>query len=102
MIWSTDIVALYSVNASNIGFTKSVAREVAMLGIRVNAIAPGFIDTPMTQAAPDDLRRLIAAQTPAGRMGTVAEVAAVALFLASDEAAFMVGQVLSPNGGLYI
>jgi 3-oxoacyl-[acyl-carrier protein] reductase len=85
-----------------IGFTKSVAREVAMLGIRVNAIAPGFIDSPMTQAAPDDVRRLIAAQTPAGRMGTVAEVAAVALFLASNEAAFMVGQVLSPNGGLYI
>jgi 3-oxoacyl-[acyl-carrier protein] reductase len=88
--------------AGIIGFTKAVAREVAMFGIRVNAIAPGFIETPMTELAPEAVLQAIKAQTPVGRMGTVAEVASVALYLASDEASFMVGQVVSPNGGICI
>jgi NAD(P)-dependent dehydrogenase (short-subunit alcohol dehydrogenase family) len=88
--------------AGIIGFTKSVAKEVAHLGIRVNAVAPGFIDTPLLEALGDDLRALYRAQTPMGRLGTVAEVAAAALYLAAPEAGFVTGQVLSPNGGLEI
>jgi 3-oxoacyl-[acyl-carrier protein] reductase len=86
--------------AGIIGFTKAVAREVAGLGIRVNAIAPGFIETPLTDSMPEPLRGIVTAQTPAGRWGTVGEIAATALFLASEDADFMVGQVLSPNGGI--
>ena len=82
-----------------IAFTKSVAKEVAPFGIRVNAIAPGFIDTPMTASLSPTVRAMILAQTPAGRFGTVDEVAAAAVYLASPESDFMVGQVLSPNGG---
>jgi 3-oxoacyl-[acyl-carrier protein] reductase len=82
-----------------IAFTKSVAKEVAHLGVQVNAIAPGFIDTPMTQALPPALMRIFALQTPAGRLGTADEIAALALFLALPESDFIVGQVISPNGG---
>ncbi len=82
-----------------IGFTKSVAREVAPLGIRVNAIAPGFIDTPMLAEISPRMRAGFAASAPLGRLGTVEEVAATALFLASREGELMIGQVLSPNGG---
>ncbi len=88
--------------AAIIGFTKSVAREVAHLGIRVNAIAPGFVDTPLLSELPDSVRMAIAAQTPCGRLGTPEEIAAAALFLAGSEADFMIGQVLSPNGGYTI
>ncbi len=83
-------------------FTKSVAREVIGRGIRVNAIAPGYIDTPLLDVVPDVMKQMIVAQTPAGRLGTPAEVAATAVFLASDDASFFVGQVLAPNGGLYM
>lgn len=85
-----------------IAFTKSVAREVAPLGIQVNAIAPGFVDTPMTQGLSETLRRQILAQTPSGRFGTVDDIAAAALYLVSPESDFVVGQVLSPNGGYEI
>jgi 3-oxoacyl-[acyl-carrier protein] reductase len=88
--------------AGVVGFTKSVAREVIGRGIRVNAIAPGYIDTPLLDALTDLLKQSIITQTPAGRLGTAAEVAATAVFLASDEASFFVGQVLAPNGGLYM
>ena len=88
--------------AGIIGFTKSVAREVIGRGIRVNAIAPGYIDTPLLDALSDVMKQSLLAQTPAGRFGTPDEVAATAVFLASDDASFFVGQVLSPNGGLYI
>jgi 3-oxoacyl-[acyl-carrier protein] reductase len=84
------------------GFTKSVAREVIGRGIRVNAIAPGYIDTPLLDPIPELMMQLIVAQTPAGRLGTPAEVAATAVFLASDDASFFVGQVLAPNGGIYM
>lgn len=83
-----------------IGFTKAVAREVAPFGIRVNAIAPGFIDTPLLEVLPEVVRSSIPAQTPCGRLGTVDEIAAAALYLA--DADFMTGQVLSPNGGYVI
>jgi 3-oxoacyl-[acyl-carrier protein] reductase len=82
-----------------LAFTRSVAKEVAPLGIRVNAIAPGFIDTPMTETLTPAVKAMVLAQTPAGRFGTVEEIAAAALYLASPESDFMVGQVLSPNGG---
>jgi len=85
-----------------IAFTKSVAREVAPFGIRVNAIAPGFVDTPLLADLSPRLRAAFAASTPLGRLGTAAEVAAAALFLAGPEAAFVIGQVLSPNGGFVV
>jgi 3-oxoacyl-[acyl-carrier protein] reductase len=88
--------------AGIVGFTKSVAREVIGRGIRVNAIAPGYIDTPLLDPIPDLMKQMVVAQTPAGRLGTPAEVAAVAVFLASDDSSFFVGQVLAPNGGIYM
>jgi len=88
--------------AGIVGFTKSVAREVIGCGIRVNAIAPGYIESPLLEETTGFVRLMIVAQTPAGRLGTPAEVAATALFLASDDSSFFVGQVLAPNGGLYM
>jgi NAD(P)-dependent dehydrogenase (short-subunit alcohol dehydrogenase family) len=82
-----------------IAFTKSVAKEVAHLNIQVNAIAPGFIDTPMIGGLPPAVRQMILFQTPAGRFGTADEIAAAALYLASADSDFITGQVLSPNGG---
>jgi NAD(P)-dependent dehydrogenase (short-subunit alcohol dehydrogenase family) len=87
--------------AGIIGFTKSVAQEVGGANIRVNAIAPGLIDTPMTADMPPPLRQMVLFRTPLGRAGVPEDIAAVALFLVSDEASFVTGQVVSPNGGLY-
>ena len=86
--------------AGILAFTRSVAREVASRGIRVNAICPGIIDTPILDPMPPIIRLLASAQTPLGRLGEPREIAAVALFLASDDASFVTGQWLSPNGGL--
>jgi 3-oxoacyl-[acyl-carrier protein] reductase len=86
--------------AGILGFTRSVAREVASRGIRVNAICPGWIDTPILDPLPPMVRMLAERQTPLGRLGAPREIASVALFLASDEASFVTGQWLSPNGGL--
>ena len=84
--------------AAIIGATKALAQEVAPRNITVNAIAPGFIDTDMTKGLPvDDLKKTI----PTGRFGTPEEVAALAAFLASDEAAYITGEVININGGLY-
>ncbi|MCK6555129.1 SDR family oxidoreductase [Candidatus Binatia bacterium] len=85
--------------AGIVGLTKAVAREVVGSGIYVNAIAPGFIDTPLLDMLDDPMKAALALQIPIGRLGTPDEVAAVALFLASDESSYLVGQVISPNGG---
>ena len=86
--------------AGILGFTRSVAREVASRGIRMNAICPGFIDTPLLEPLPPVTRLLAERQTPMARIGRPEEIAAAAAFLASDEASFITGQWLSPNGGL--
>ena len=86
--------------AGILGFTRSVAREVASRGIRVNAICPGFVDTPILDPLPPVVRIIAERQTPLGRIGRPEEIAAAAAFLASDEAGFITGQWLSPNGGL--
>ncbi len=86
--------------AGIIGFTKAVAREVAGRNITVNAIAPGFIDTDMTRAMPEDLRTKAAAQIPAGRFGSPEDVAAAVSFLVSDAAGYITGQVLAVDGGM--
>ncbi len=88
--------------AGLIGFTKSLAREVARRGITVNAIAPGFIDTGMTQTIPEDIIEQIVATIPMGQMGQPEDIANAALFLASEEASYITGHVLSVNGGLYM
>jgi 3-oxoacyl-[acyl-carrier protein] reductase len=85
-----------------LAFTRAVSREVASRGIRVNAICPGYIDTPMTAPISPVMQRVILSRTPLGRMGEPREIAATALFLASDEGSFFTGQWLSPNGGLFI
>jgi 3-oxoacyl-[acyl-carrier protein] reductase len=85
-----------------ISFTKSVAREVVPMGILVNCIAPGFINTPMTAPIPDEIKKQVEGITPIGRFGEPSDIAAAALFLACDDSKFMVGQVLSPNGGYVI
>jgi NAD(P)-dependent dehydrogenase (short-subunit alcohol dehydrogenase family) len=94
--------AAYSAaKAGILGLTRSVAREVVTRNIRVNAIAPGWIDTNMT-APLGPLLPLIAAQTPMGRLGEPDDIAWAAVYLASDEAKFVTGQVLSPNGGWHM
>ncbi len=85
-----------------ISFTKSIAREVVTHGVLVNCIAPGFIETPMTDPIQGPMRDFVIAMTPMGRFGEPREIASAALFLASDEGSYMVGQVLSPNGGYVI
>jgi 3-oxoacyl-[acyl-carrier protein] reductase len=81
-------------------FTRAVAQDVMPQGVRVNAVAPGFVDTPINEFLPQEVVDAAVAATPAERVGTPDEVAAVTLFLASDDSSFMVGQVLGPNGGL--
>jgi 3-oxoacyl-[acyl-carrier protein] reductase len=88
--------------AGLIGFARALAREVASRGITVNVVAPGLIDTDMTRAIGDDVREQWAAQVPLGRFGTPDDVAAAVCFLASDEAAYITGQVLAVNGGMYM
>ncbi len=86
--------------AGIIGFTKSAAKELASRGITANAIAPGFIETRMTGALPDDVRQKMLAGIPLGRYGTPAEVANVALFLASGLSEYVTGQTIVVDGGL--
>jgi len=87
--------------AGIMGFTKSLAREVGVRGITVNAIAPGFIETDMTDSLPEDQKAVLASQIPMGRLGTVDEVAQAALFLASDSGSYITAQTLHVNGGMY-
>ena len=86
--------------AAVLGFTRSCARQLGPLGIRVNVVCPGVIETPMTEAVPDVALKGLLAATPLGRMGQPEDIAQATLFLASDESAFITGQWLSPNGGL--
>ena len=86
--------------AGILGFTKSAAKELIVQGIRVNAVAPGFVDTARLRGALDAGRQANVAKTPAGRLGEPEEIAATVAFLASDDAAYYVGATLSPNGGL--
>lgn len=86
--------------AGIIGFTKSLAKEVGSRNITVNAVAPGFVPTALTDVLTDEMMQASIDHTPLGRLGTVDDVANAVLFLASDEAAFITGQVLSVDGGL--
>ena len=86
--------------AGLIGFSKSLAREVGSRGITVNCVAPGFIDTDMTRALPEETRAMFTAQTSLGKFGEVEDIAAAVLFLASDQARYITGQTLHVNGGI--
>ena len=86
--------------AGMIGFSKSLAQEVGSRGITVNCIAPGFIASPMTDVLNDQQRDAILGKIPAGRLGTGDEIAAAAVYLSSDEAAYVTGQTLHVNGGM--
>lgn len=88
--------------AGLIGFSKSLAREVASRGITVNVVAPGFIETDMTQALSEEQRTNILAQVPANRLGDPKEIANAVAFLVSDEAAYITGETLHVNGGMYM
>jgi len=88
--------------AGMIGFTKSLAREVGSRGITVNAVAPGFIDTDMTRALPDEQRDVLITQVPLGRLGAVDDIAHAVAFLASPQAAYITGETLHVNGGMYM
>lgn len=86
--------------AGLIGFTRALAREVAARKITVNAVAPGYIPTDLTNPLPDEVKEGIVGQVPLGRFGTVDEVANAVAFFAADEAAYITGQVLSVDGGM--
>ncbi|HSW67550.1 MAG TPA: 3-oxoacyl-ACP reductase FabG [Bacteroidales bacterium] len=111
IINTSSVVALYgnfgqtnyaATKAGLIGMTKTLARELGRKGITVNAVAPGFIETEMVAAMPDTVIQSMKDKTPLGRLGTPAEIAAAYLFLASDDAAFINGAVLSVDGGVTI
>jgi NAD(P)-dependent dehydrogenase (short-subunit alcohol dehydrogenase family) len=94
----------YSVSKAGVWMlTKVLAMELAPLGIRVNAIGPGYIDTPMTALLQEDeaRMRMVLARTPMGRLGRPEEIAAAALFLASDESSYITGEILHPAGGMF-
>ncbi len=88
--------------AGIVGFSKALAREVGSRGITVNVVAPGFIQTDMTEAMPEEQRARLAAQIPLQRLGTVDDVAAVVLFLASPAGAYLTGETIHVNGGLHM
>ena len=88
--------------AGVIGFTKSLAREVGSRAITVNAVAPGFIDTDMTRALPDEQREALLGQIALGRLGAVEDIANAVAFLASADAAYITGETIHVNGGMYM
>jgi 3-oxoacyl-[acyl-carrier protein] reductase len=88
--------------AGLIGLTKAVAIEIASRNVTVNAVAPGFIETPMTDVLPDKVKEELKTRIPLGRMGSPRDVAAAIVFLASDEAAYITGHVLNVNGGMHL
>jgi 3-oxoacyl-[acyl-carrier protein] reductase len=88
--------------AGLIGLTKAIAIEIASRGITVNAVAPGFIETPMTDVLPDKVKEELKTRIPLGRMGSPRDVASAIVFLASDEAGYITGHVLNVNGGMHL
>lgn len=88
--------------AGLIGLTKAIAIEIASRGITVNAVAPGFIETPMTDVLPDKVKEELKVRIPLGRMGSARDVASAIVFLASDEAGYITGHVLNVNGGMHL
>jgi 3-oxoacyl-[acyl-carrier protein] reductase len=88
--------------AGLIGLTKSIAMEIASRNITVNAVAPGFVETPMTDVLSDKVKEEVKARIPLGRMGAGRDIAAAIVFLASDEAGYITGHVLDVNGGMYL
>ncbi|MDP6654636.1 MAG: 3-oxoacyl-ACP reductase FabG [SAR324 cluster bacterium] len=90
-----------STKSALVGFTKSLAREVGARGVTVNAVAPGFIDTAMTQALNENQQEAILQQIPLGRMGDANDIANAVAFLASEEASYITGTILHVNGGMY-
>jgi 3-oxoacyl-[acyl-carrier protein] reductase len=88
--------------AGLIGLTKAIAIEIASRNITVNAVAPGFVESPMTDVLPDKVKEELKVRIPLGRMGSGRDIAAAIVFLASDEAAYITGQVLDVNGGMYL
>jgi 3-oxoacyl-[acyl-carrier protein] reductase len=85
-----------------LSFTRALALEVASRNIRVNAICPGWVDTPLIQPLPPPVRAMVSSQIPLGRLAEPREIATTALFLASDDSSYITGQWISPNGGIYI
>lgn len=94
--------AYAATKAGLIGLTKSVARELASRNVRVNAVAPGYVDTDMTQALPDGARAKLQELIPLARMGTAQDVADAVAYLASEQASYVTGEVLRVNGGMYM
>jgi acetoacetyl-CoA reductase len=88
--------------AGIIGFTRALAKENASKGVTVNAVAPGYTDTPMVSAVPESVMKTLLAQIPLGRLGKPDEIAAAVVFLASDTSAFITGETLAVNGGHYM
>ncbi len=88
--------------AGVIGFTKTIAREFAQRGINVNAIAPGYIETPMTEVLPEKVKEELRGMIPMGRLGRPGDVAEAVLFLVSEASRYITGQVLNVNGGIYM
>jgi 3-oxoacyl-[acyl-carrier protein] reductase len=95
--------ANYSASKAGIvGFTKTVAREYAVRGVTVNAVAPGFIETAMTDFLPENIKNEMKKMIPLGRFGTVEDIAQAVVFLASPDAGYITGQVIHVNGGMYM
>jgi acetoacetyl-CoA reductase len=88
--------------AGMIGFTKALAQENASKGVTVNVVAPGYIDTDMVAAVPEEVLKKIIAGIPVGRLGKAEEIASMVSFLASDQAAFITGATMTVNGAQYI
>lgn len=88
--------------AGILGFSKSLAREIGSRSITVNTVAPGFIDTDMTRALPDEQREALIKQIPLGRLGQAADIAYAVAFLASPQAAYITGETINVNGGMYM